>query len=266
CTGLVWELMSIETYRIWSLFYLGELEAMSAAIQRMLEDARQHGDLYTRANLSTGLCSNAWLADGDVDGCERAVDDAMQRWSARGYHLQRYWEMFARVQCELYRGDGAAAHRRIEDGWPGFRGSLLTHIELVRAEAEHLRARALLAAAAEQGDPGLVRSAAALAGRLDRPGRPWTDALAALVRAGASAAAGDRAAAADGFAAAEQACTAAGLAAHAAAARHRRGELAGGDTGAAACTDAAAWLAGRGVRDPARFAAMLAPGLPPDRP
>ena len=60
--------------------------------------------------------------------------------------------------------------------------------------------------------------------------------------------------------AAEKELDAADMALHATVARRRRGELAGGDDGRALIEAADAWMAGQGIRNPERMAAMLAPG------
>lgn len=49
---------------------------------------------------------------------------------------------------------------------------------------------------------------------------------------------------------------------HAAAARRRLGELKGGDEGTALIAEVDTWMASHGIRNPARLAAMYAPGLP----
>jgi hypothetical protein len=89
---------------------------------------------------------------------------------------------------------------------------------------------------------------------------PFCRPTAALLRAGASAIAGDRAAAITDLQAALPAFERAGMALQAAAARRALG-LQLGDEGKALIAEADAWLTGRGVRNPARLTAMLAPGL-----
>jgi hypothetical protein len=54
---------------------------------------------------------------------------------------------------------------------------------------------------------------------------------------------------------------AAGMAAYAAAARRRHGELVGGDRGAAEVADADAWMRSEGVVNVDRIAGVLAPGF-----
>jgi len=51
------------------------------------------------------------------------------------------------------------------------------------------------------------------------------------------------------------------MALHAAVTRRRRGELMGGEAGSGLVAAADAWMSGQAIRNPARMAQMLAPGL-----
>ena len=55
--------------------------------------------------------------------------------------------MFARVQTALYRGDGAAGWRLLDEQEPMLRRSYLTRVQILRIESRWLRARCALAMA-----------------------------------------------------------------------------------------------------------------------
>jgi hypothetical protein len=90
---------------------------------------------------------------------------------------------------------------------------------------------------------------------------PWATPLATLVRAGAAALGGDTAQAASLCELAARELDAAGMALYATVARWRLGHLLGGGDGYALVTAANEWMLGQKVREPRRWAAVLAPGF-----
>jgi hypothetical protein len=88
---------------------------------------------------------------------------------------------------------------------------------------------------------------------------PWTEPLAAILRAGCACAAGDRAGAAAALAKASDTAQAADMPVHAAAARHQLGVLLGVEEDASPVREADETMTAHGVRAPAKFAAMLVP-------
>jgi hypothetical protein len=141
---------------------------------------------------------------------------------------------------------------------------IVSRLQLTNIISLHLRARAALAAAA--GSPPaerrrLIADARRCARRIARERMPWSDPLAALVRAGADALEGDLEAAGRGLVVAIAGFDASDTLACAAAARFRLGALEGGSAGAARIAEATAALTNQSVRRPERLVAMLAPGF-----
>jgi hypothetical protein len=89
----------------------------------------------------------------------------------------------------------------------------------------------------------------------------WANPLAQLIRAGIAALRGSQTDALALLADAEEGFTRAEMNLYAAAARRRRGQLLGGQDGQARLVEADAWMTGQDIRNPARLAAMLAPGF-----
>ena len=108
----------------------------------------------------------------------------------------------------------------------------------------------------------LLRAARSDARRLERERTSWGTALAQLVQAGIAATRGDLSAARERLTAAVTGLEACDMRLYAAAARRRLGQLVGGSEGQTLIAGADAWMAGQTIRNPARMAAMLAPGFP----
>jgi hypothetical protein len=136
-------------------------------------------------------------------------------------------------------------------------------IPSVRIEADHLRARAALAAAARQpSDRGaLVSEARRHVRRLSRQGAPWARALALPLAAAVALQREDRVRAVELLRAGVEALEGQRMRLFAAAARWRLGALVGGDEGSAYRAEADRFFVEQGVREPAQMVAMLAPGM-----
>jgi hypothetical protein len=143
-------------------------------------------------------------------------------------------------------------------------GSHFLRVQVLRVFVHELHARTALSVAAGAGAPRpLLRAAEGAARRIERERLTWALPLAQQLRAGAAAVRGDRAAAAGLLERAAAGFEVAEMRLFAAAARRRLGEL----RGTAGLVQAAdAWLAGQGVRVPARLAAALTPWGGAERP
>ena len=130
-----------------------------------------------------------------------------------------------------------------------------------------MRARSALGAARQlaRSQPSEVERLLTEAERdtqqLARERMPWADAVASLLRAGVASARGSVAVAELELARAADELDGVSMELYAAAARHRRGQLLGGDAGAALIESAEAWFAGQGVKAPAALVAMMTPGF-----
>jgi len=99
------------------------------------------------------------------------------------------------------------------------------------------------------------------AAKIERERMPWGDGLALLVRAGVAARRGYLDGAIRLLSTAEAALEAANMRLYAAAARRHRGELTGGSQDRTLVAEADALMSCQHIRNPARMAAMLAPGF-----
>jgi hypothetical protein len=265
-SSIAWELDTTYLYHLLALFYLGEVKDLSRRLPQFLKEARERDDLTAATNLRTRVAYIMHLASDNPEQAREEVRLGMARWAREGFHAQHSWEMYACGEIDLYNGRGLDAWRWVNQKWTPLTQSLLLRIQAVRIESGYLRARSALAAAVEQG-PGdasrraLVKSAERDAAKLAREGAAWARALAQLIEAGASTLRGDSPRAVSRFERVEAAFRDIDMSLHAAVARRRRGELLGGSDGARLVQEADAWMTAQGIRNPARFAGMLAPGM-----
>jgi hypothetical protein len=189
CTGVDWELDTAQLFSLFSLVYLGDIDRLVQRVPVRLREAEARGDLYAITNLRTRITYLSRLAAGDAPAARAEVEAGLARWTHTGFHLQHYYHLFALGEIDLYEGNGAAVLDRLARAAPVLRRSQLLRIQLVRIELEHLRARAFVAAAQADRDEGprLLRAARRGARRIERERMPWSDPLAALIRAGCAA-------------------------------------------------------------------------------
>ncbi len=238
-------------------------------------DAQERGDLYAQLCFSAGFPNLVWLARDQPERARQLADEAMRRWpSTAAFDIEHYLYLIAALHIDLYVGDAWGAWRRINAAWPKVQRALLLAMESPRVELRNMRARAALAAAVARGagsggsgppDPHwpaqrLLRLAARDAKRIARDAniasaRPY----ARLLEAGVAHAEGRLADAAQLYADAAQASDAASMRLYAAAARHREGELRGGDAGECLRRESEAWMRERDVQNPPAMVAVLCP-------
>jgi len=266
CTDVAWELETLQGYVLGCLFYLGELRELGRRLPAVVADARERGDLYTEVYMRS-LCGGVpfWVAD-EPDRALAELRDAIERWPRTEFLSQHWMNVCSQVQTELYRGPGPAAHRRLAAAMPEIERTFLLEVQYHLVETLRLQAGSALAAAAVLPPGGaerrtLLGEAERAARRLERQGSGWSEGSAHLVRAGVAVARAAPDAAVPHLEAAARTFDAADMTLFAAAARRRHGERIGGAAGRDLVAAADERFAAEGVRNPARFAAMLAPGF-----
>jgi tetratricopeptide (TPR) repeat protein len=251
------------------LMMLGQWREIGRRVPGLITEARRRGDRFsTSAMLVHSYVSG--LAAGRPDESEEVLRQALEEWPQKGLFATGYWALYGRGEAALYRGDGPQALEMLVREWSSVaRSTFFQHIQILSLVLVHLRARAALAAANVAPADGrlfgqrgrLLRFAARDARRIERRNMPWANPLARLIRAGIAAVAIQKEEALKLLAKAEAELIAADMELYAAAARRRRGQLLGGDEGRVLVGEADAWMTGQDIREPARIAAMLAPGF-----
>jgi serine/threonine protein kinase/tetratricopeptide (TPR) repeat protein len=266
CTGVRWELASMQVHRLMCLTVMGRLEELIERGRRYLSEAEDRGDLFASTMLRLGPMPAVWLALDDPEGGKRDTQAALTEWSSRGqgFHLQHLYGMQARAQYALYTGDGAGAFRILDEQEEAVRRSQMYRFQIMREALREQRARALLAwARASEGAARteLLTRVDADVRLLERERSAWSGALAKLYRASAAQLGGrtDRALVLLGEAEKQLAETHMHI--YELCARRRRGELMGGAAGRALVDEMDATLRSRGARDPRKVVRLCAPGF-----
>ena len=260
CVGVTWELNMAQNMVLWALMYLGELGEVSRQVPPLLAHARSRGNLYLATELCT-RCNYAWLAADHPDDGERAIIESIAAWSQKGFHRQHYSAMLARVQTNLYRGDGQAAWRLLDAQEPLLRRSLLTRVQVFRIEALYLRARSALAIAAAEGSSRLLSVARDGARRIARERMPWSDPIALLLNAGSAYLEGNTPLALRHLHDAAGRFDRADMGLYRAVAWQAIGALQDDEQGRDLRQQADAWMAAQQIKNAAAMTRMLAPGF-----
>jgi serine/threonine protein kinase len=259
--GARWAIDMARIYGTASLFYLGRIRELVEVVPRYVAEALEVGDVNLSSALRSWRSNPTWLALGDHEEARRqALEAARDRPLEGRFHLQHYFQVLSHAQIDLYAGDGEAAGARVEAAWKPLKKSMLLRVQATHVEAQFLRARAALGAAATGRAPkaGLAR-AERCARVLAKLSAPWAHPLAALTRAGLAQLRRDDERAAALLATAAQGADEHQMRLVAAAARQRLGRLLRGDEGAALVHTATAWMRSEHIADPERMAAIFCP-------
>jgi len=252
-----WEMSTSEQYVSLCRLMLGELGALAETLPAAVRAADLRGDRYAALSARLRFGTVLHLLRGDPAQAERDLDDALAAWAGgqRGFQVGYYGATVARADLYLYadRPDHFAAHWRLDPA--RLARSRIARYPIALRELAHAAGRIAVA----QGVPDQASAYAAL---LRREGAPASLPLARLIDAGLAARTGDRRAAAARLTAALTDLDRLEMSAHAAAARRALGLLtATSARGRASIREADAFFRSQGVADPARFAAMLVPGI-----
>jgi hypothetical protein len=263
CTGATWEINTANAFTLWSLVKLGAIAELSRICPALLKEARDRGDLYAIANLSTQIMGLVRLSQDDPEGARDELNLIMGQWSQNGYHVQHHDALLAFVPLELYVSDPEAAWNRVDAEWSKFRRSLLSHVQELRVEMLQLRAYCALAMAQKFRDrPGFLSVAKRDAKKLHREGLPWTIAFYEYISGAVDYLQGDCAMARGRLSAAVSAFDSLEAGLMAAVTRRRLADISPGQEAVTLRETADQWLQSQAVVNPDRMVQAFAPGFP----
>ncbi|HEY2900489.1 MAG TPA: protein kinase [Polyangia bacterium] len=261
CRGVAWETNAGYMGAIRAVEELGHLNDYRRRCQQLLADADARGDVYARltAVLYEAL---AHLAAGRPSLVRQQVSSSMRVWTQSAFSVQHLYAVRLEAMSDVYEDRPTEAWTRLDRAWPALKRSGLLRIPIMRIDALALRARVALAlasadpTAAERWLAESMRDRRALA----KERRPDTPAHACLLQAGQEIGRVPRAETERSLNDAIAIYDKGGMALWSHYARHRKGQVIGGDEGHALCDDAAAAMRAEGIADPLRWLAVVAPG------
>ena len=261
--GLTYERNNARVFRVHTLRVLGHLRRQGTLIAEQVRTGRQRGDRYLETTL-TLLQGHSLLARGELEAARASIEDATWSPPDAGFHLQHWYELRAQVELAIYERSARPALEALAPRFAALQRSMLLRVKLVRADAICLRARLLVAAAAEGDTRDRARAdVISLVRRLERERVGYATVYALLLRAGLGSF-GASHGVDDTISALRQAvdcATESAMALHLAAARDYLGRLLGGDEGESLRAEASAYATGEGIADPDRLFEMIAPGV-----
>ncbi len=265
CVGIQWEKTSNDLFTLSALAQMGRLAELRERLPTMVEDARQRGDAFGVMTCRTGDAGFVALADDDADRAESEIAEAGRAYRGGDFTSVEYYRLYPWVQLRLYRGDAEAACRELDRAWPALERGGFLRLDCVGNGMRHLRGRAALAAASRsrgEAREALVSVAEGEARRMGRSTLPQSPGLAAALRAGIEGLRGRESARIQALEETVRVLDGAEMSLYASAARRQLGQLLGGDRGRALVEEGELVFAREGVRNPARFEAMLLPADP----
>ncbi len=260
-SGAFWEIANSQIFSLWAAAQSGEIAELVRRVPQYMREAHDRGDLYSATNLRVGACNLYWLALDDPDGGRREVLHAMRRWQQKTFHMQHYYALVAEAQLDLYLGEGLRAYERLLERWSELERSPLMRITLVRVDAEHMRARVILATARRTANrKALLKKALASARTIEKIA-PWARGHTRMVEAACAWLERKNQDVLPLLTKAADAYEAAGMMLYATAVRYRIGQHLGGNEGKMLIQTASVWAQQQSIKNFPKMVSMLAPGL-----
>ena len=259
CVSATWELNIVRIFLSLGLAFRGDLPALARALADYEKDADARSDVYAGGHFR--LAARPWLAlaSGDIEGGRRALRDGIDDFHFEGYSWASFHGNVHLALFALHDGDVWAADEAIKriDALPG--PILLARFRFHRLLARWLKGRTEVSRLSERSDRGAQRKLRGIIDGIFDEGEPWANGLAHSLDAAACRLEGDGTLATVALWAARDAFAKAGMALFEHAASYELSLLLGErDEGPRLRETSVRELESRGVKDPERFAGLLA--------
>ena len=265
CPGTHWELASLRTLRLYTLYSLGEFALMAREYQPILQEAQALNDSYSRASIETFCQPIALLAADRVAEARHAVEAGLERWKVEQHGLQQVMAAQSLSAAAFYDGTVSGLMPFMQEQWHLLRSSGMASFDNLRISwLERMARTGLAAAGATPGNRRVGLAVAQSAYRLlKKQTLPWSRAVTTAVEAGLSVADGDRVGAAGLLLKAIAQFSEVEMGGNEASCRLYAGYLIGGDRGAEMVAAARQWFASQNIVEADRMAAVHAGGIVP---
>lgn len=262
CPGAFWEITVARTAAVTALLWRGSLSTLAVLGPTWLRHTEENGDRYGTVWMRQGM-ARVLLAADEPDTAEQMVSGSLKDLTERLFTLPHLNGSFEACQVALYRGDAAAAWKRITQVWKAAEDSFTMHWQLARVKGLSIRGEAAVALAAQQPSERkrLLAVAEQDAARLQRLGRPHARGAAAHIRGAVACLRGQPQRALAEFELARSRYEEADMLLGAASALWCQGTLLGGEEGRALVTQAEGAMREQGIVRPERWAARYLPGI-----
>ncbi len=263
CTGVAWELATMQSVGIEALWSLGRWKEVAALVPRICHDAQTRGDIHTEVIVKLAAGSFVYLMRDDPAGMREEADRAIAKWDRGNYDFHHVVRLRYQVLADLYEGKGVQAYERVCAEWHRPKRAFLFRVPLIRTTFTWLRGASALAVVQESGrvNPRTLRMAKRDAESLKKDSTRWGDALGDLLLGGIAMTQEDEAEAAEQFKCAADRFQLLGMRGYEAVARMGYGQAIGGDEGRGIVSESVAWMEGAQVKSVPSIVRMLAPGI-----
>jgi eukaryotic-like serine/threonine-protein kinase len=249
-------------FAVYAYTFTGEIKETARRTAQLCAEASHRGDLFTTVNLRTSIEVRSRLAADDPEGARHVSREALARWAPTGFFVQNWQAMVYEPDIDIYVGDGAAAYDRFERDLRTLEKSFLLHSGFIRAMTCYARGRVAIASIGARPEQRRARivEARRMVRELERECDPWTHVLSSVVKATADNAAGDRSAAIASLRTLIHRAEETDSLIFVPPARHRLGQLLGGEEGREQLSQAARTMAAQEIRAHERWVNTFLPG------